>query len=226
MTMLVLVHGGCHAGWCFDLLRPELDARGLASVAVDLPYDDPDASLLENRDVLSTAVDDADDEVVLVAHSMGGHVAPLLGDHPSVQHLVLLCASMHPGLVGLDFVASTVPMDALERDELGRSRFRSRDALREHLYQDCSDDVVDWAWARLTPMAMRIAMDPYPITEWPDVATTSIVCRADGAVSGEFSHAAAKNIGAPVVELEGSHSPFAAKPAALADVLVGVVDGA
>ena len=46
MTTFVLVHGGYHGGWCWELLIAELEARGHATIAPDLPCDDPDAGNL------------------------------------------------------------------------------------------------------------------------------------------------------------------------------------
>jgi pimeloyl-ACP methyl ester carboxylesterase len=41
MTTMALVHGAFHGAWCWDHLRPELEARGFAVVVPDLPCDDP-----------------------------------------------------------------------------------------------------------------------------------------------------------------------------------------
>ena len=40
---VVLVPGGMHGSWCFDLLIPELEAVGIDATAVDLPIEDPHA---------------------------------------------------------------------------------------------------------------------------------------------------------------------------------------
>ena len=39
MADFVLVHGGLHGASCWDLLRPELEARGHRTFAMDLPID-------------------------------------------------------------------------------------------------------------------------------------------------------------------------------------------
>ncbi|MGA0194495.1 MAG: alpha/beta fold hydrolase, partial [Ilumatobacteraceae bacterium] len=35
--LVVLVHGAWHGAWCWAPLQTELDRRGIASLAVDLP---------------------------------------------------------------------------------------------------------------------------------------------------------------------------------------------
>ena len=35
--MVVLVHGAWHGAWCWAALQSELDSRGIASLAIDLP---------------------------------------------------------------------------------------------------------------------------------------------------------------------------------------------
>src|SRR5262249_13381857 len=155
--------------------------------------------------LLRSSIEAIGEPVVVTAHSMGGFVAPLVADHPSVKGVVLLCATMPAALSGYEGGYSNVPVEALEQDERGRSCFRSAEALREYLYQDCTDDVVAWAWERLTCMAYRIVMDPYPLNAWPSVPTVSVIARDDRAVSGEFSRASARHIGARTIEVEGGH---------------------
>jgi len=102
---VVLVHGAWHGSWCWSLVVEELATRGIASVAVDLDghglksrspvsrWRRPflaDAYASEPSPVGSvTATDSAatlvrqlerighGEPCVLVAHSMGGVVAPL-----------------------------------------------------------------------------------------------------------------------------------------------------
>jgi len=230
VTTFLLLHGGGHGGWCFARLEPLLRARGHGTVAVDLPYDDAAVSLAELGARLRAAAAGIDDHVVAVGHSMGGLLLPMAADAANVRALVLLCAVVpEPGrsfaeqnLEPLVAAPSTVPPDALVADAQGLRRFRSREALRTHLYQDCDAATVDWAWERCGAIAAPLGRDPSPVEAWPDRPTTSIVCAEDRAVAPAFSHAAAARIGATVVELPGSHSPFASRPEALAAVLAAV----
>src|SRR5258708_7764679 len=94
MTTFALAHGGWHGGWCWDAVVAELTARGHPSVAPDLPATDPTAGAAAYAAVLTRALGGATD-VALVAHSLAGLCAPLVG---GVRHVVYLAAMLpEPG---------------------------------------------------------------------------------------------------------------------------------
>lgn len=102
---LCFVHGVCHGAWCWYKIIPHLEAAGHSVVAVDLAasgistvkveeiqsLEDYSKPLLE---VLSS-IDD-DEQVIIVAHSMGGIPAALAADiSPSkIACIVFMTATM------------------------------------------------------------------------------------------------------------------------------------
>jgi pimeloyl-ACP methyl ester carboxylesterase len=104
VTTFGLVHGAWHGAWCWDLLVPELERRGHAAVAPDLPIDDALAGHAEYARAVVDALAGRDD-VVLVGHSMGTLVIPLVAAARPVRGMVFLCGvPLVPGVtVGLDF---------------------------------------------------------------------------------------------------------------------------
>jgi hypothetical protein len=62
------------------------------------------------------------------------------------------------------------------------------------------------------------------LTEHPAVRCTSVVCSEDRVVNSDWSKRTARDIGADIVELPGSHSPFLSRPASVADVLLRIAD--
>ena len=87
MATFALVHGAWHGGWAWDVLRPELEARGHRVVAPDLPCEDVDAGVME----YTAAVRDAlggDEDAIVVGHSLGGLTIPLV----PARLRVFLCA--------------------------------------------------------------------------------------------------------------------------------------
>ena len=66
MTTAVLVHGGWHSASCWDLVRAELDADGIRSVAPQLPMT---STLDVDAAVVRETLDSLDDDAVVVAHS-------------------------------------------------------------------------------------------------------------------------------------------------------------
>jgi pimeloyl-ACP methyl ester carboxylesterase len=87
MTTAVFVHGGWHDGWSWHLVRELLDARGIPSVALDLPM----TTLDRDAAALAAIAGDA----IVVAHSWGGSVATLgAAGAPNVRHLIYIAATM------------------------------------------------------------------------------------------------------------------------------------
>ena len=85
----VFVHGGWHDGWSWHLVRELLDARGVPSVALDLPM----TTLDRDAAVLSAALAAVAGDAIVVAHSWGGSVATLgASGAPNVRHLIYIAA--------------------------------------------------------------------------------------------------------------------------------------
>ena len=89
MRTFVLIHGAGDVGWYWHLVEAELRARGHDVVAPDLPCDDDSAGLTEYADTVVEAVGDRSD-LVVVAQSFGGFIAPLVADRLPTEALVLV----------------------------------------------------------------------------------------------------------------------------------------
>ena len=74
----MLVHGAWHGGWCWERLIPELAARGHDAIAMDLPVEDGSATFEDYASVVIEVAASATDDVVLVGHSLGSMVIPLV----------------------------------------------------------------------------------------------------------------------------------------------------
>jgi len=229
-TVFGLLHGGMHGSWCFERLRRALHSRGHETIAVDMAFDDPAVSITEHAEHVATELASHTD-VVLVAHSLGGLIAPVVARLRPLRHLILLNAvvpepgsssteqNLDPQVAG----PSTLVRDALIQCGNASLRFASADALGQYLYQDCGAAVVRWAWERVVPLAATVGNEVTPLNSWPAVPTTSILGTADLAISPEWGRVAAERIGAPYIELSGaSHSPFASRPAELASLLSAI----
>ena len=95
----VFVHGGWHDGWSWHLVRELLDARGVPSVALDLPM----TTLDRDAAVLGTALAGIEGDAIVISHSWGGSVATLgASGAPGVRHLIYIAAVVaeagHPTL--------------------------------------------------------------------------------------------------------------------------------
>src|SRR3712207_8448639 len=94
MATFVLLHGAGSDAWYWHLVAPRLEALGHEVVPVDLPCDDDSAGLDEYAQTVIDAVGDRRD-LVVVAQSLAGFVAPLLCDRLPVS-LIVLVAAMTP----------------------------------------------------------------------------------------------------------------------------------
>jgi pimeloyl-ACP methyl ester carboxylesterase len=144
----VLVHGLWHGAWCWDAVRAELAARGVDSVAVDLPLTDLAA---DTRATLA-ALDRFGRPAVLVGHSYGGAVVTGAGAHPLVRELVYLAAFQ---LEDGESVSRTLPQEHHPETRLGDAMRVSGDEVGldpdlglRLLYDDAPADVAAAAAAR------------------------------------------------------------------------------
>ena len=200
MATYCLVHGAWHGGWAWDLLRPELEARGHAVVAPDLPCEDTAAGVVEYA-----AVVDGTDDAIVVGHSLGGLTIPLV----PARLRVFLCALVP----GADTTDAFVPGfgDARTRDALGRSYYPDpADAAKELQYPAAATTLA----TRLRPQA------PVDSTAAVTGPVAYIVCARDAAIRPEWQRRVARDVlGVEPVELDAGHSPMLSHPGELADVL-------
>jgi pimeloyl-ACP methyl ester carboxylesterase len=221
-----LVHGGYHGAWCWDFLRPELERLGHGVVAVDLPISTPGLGASDYASAVEAALDPAG-QPVLVGHSMGGLVIPLVASHRPVARLIFLAAMLpSPGRSaneqrGSEPIDGRIPPATAEWTDLGDDVWTvgARTAT-ELFYHDAQPAVARWATARLRPQCYRIMNEVTPLAEWPDVACRSIVCRDDRAVNPAWGRTSARErLGIDAVQIDGGHSPFLTRPAELARLI-------
>jgi hypothetical protein len=164
-------------------------------------------------------------DVVLVAHSLAGLVAPLVAAARPVRRVVYVAAMLpEPGRSVDDRARAGQRMT---RRGIGRGQTVNEDgstewlptAAVETLYPDCPPERAAWAVGRLRPQHWRITAEPSPPVEWPRVPATYVLCRDDRIIDVDWARAEAPHR-AEVVEFPGDHSPFLARPGELADLLV------
>jgi pimeloyl-ACP methyl ester carboxylesterase len=152
VSTFALVHGAWHGGLCWDLLRDELGKRGHRSIAPDVPYEDPIATWDTYTEVITEALSGMDDPVV-VGHSGGALMIPLVALRRPVKLLVYLCPSTPVAKPHPDSPPSLQEgaWDALKTDELGRSWWQPDDAV-QGMYRRLDPAWAKRAAARLRPM--------------------------------------------------------------------------
>ena len=202
MASFALVHGSGHGGWCWSLLREELEARGHVVHAPDLPCENVAAGVDEYVAVVPAAD-------VVVGHSLGGFTIPFVEARTHVFVTALLAGTGWEGVFVPGFG------DARVRDELGRSYYPDpADAAREFQYPD---ELADLA-SRLRRQA-RYDASPRAV-ERP----VYVVCARDAAIRPDWQRRLARDVlGVEPLELDCGHSPMLECPRDLATLLEAVV---
>jgi pimeloyl-ACP methyl ester carboxylesterase len=229
---IALVHGAYHGAWCWEFLRPELERRGHRVITMDLPISDPTCGGAEYANAVEEALGPVR-EPVLVGHSMGGLVVPLVAAHRPVRSLVFLAAFLPLPGTSINDQRAEEPVDGRvapatsEWTALGEDVWMvGPNTATELFYHDAPPDLAAWATARLRPQSYRAMDEVTPMAEWPDVERHSIVCRDDRAINPDWVRAAARErLGVEAVEIDGGHSPFMTRPDELAEIVDGLIRG-
>ena len=226
MAVFLLLHGACHGGWCWDAVADRLRGRGHAAVAPDLPCEDLTAGPSQYADTAAAALDGTrPDDVVLVAHSLGGLSAPVLARMLPVRRLVFVAGIVGAPRRSLEQLADVdedrdgpLDSDDIETDAEHRFRF-SAGGARRLLFHDCAPDAAAAAASRLRfQRSLWTAVADFDA--WPDVETVSVVCTQDRVVNPAWSERVARErLGVEPVRLDSGHSPWLSRPDELTDIL-------
>ena len=187
-----------------------------------MPFDDPTATWDSYAEVITGAIA-AGDDPVLVGHSGGALLLPLVATHRPVKLLVYLCPSTPIASPRPDSPASLRDgaWDALRTDELGRSWWRPEDALKG-MYRRLDPALAAWAAQRLRPDADP---GPYPLQAPPSLPSRYIYATEDEFFTPESRRWAARNVfGIEPIKIEAGHFPMLEKPSELADILVASLE--
>jgi pimeloyl-ACP methyl ester carboxylesterase len=217
MTTFALIHGAGGSAFDWHLLEAELRGRGHGTIAVDLPMSDPRAGLWDYADAVVRAAGEHR-PLVVVAHSWGGFVGPLVCARTGAAALVLVTA-MIPS-------PDETPADWWERSGRPPSGIEDEHELYLH---DVPRDLADRVLAHDGALAEKSSMDvadrePWPLAAWPEVPTSYLLCRDDRLFTPEFVRRHVKErLGITPDEMPGSHMVMLSRPGELADHLVRVL---
>lgn len=232
---IVLIHGAWHGAWCFAALQAELDQRGLASYAIDLPGHG--ASTLPLGDLHGDAAHVVDvlrrigRPAVLVGHSYGGavisEVAARLGD---ITHLVYVAAfALEPGesVMGLLRSLPAAPVllsQAMQVHDNGTTTLHDDAVIRRALYGSITEAEAAAAIGRLDAQPLATMTQPISAARPTTLPTTYICCTGDNAVDISHQRAMATRC-STMISLDCDHSPFLSMPSTIADILTQVAHG-
>ena len=211
MGTFVLIHGAGDVGWYWHLVEAQLRARGHDTVAPDLPCDDDSAGLTAYADTVVRAIGDRTD-LIVVAQSAGGFVAPLVCDRVAVDLLVLVAPMIPaPGEAPGDYWRNTRYADE------ERERYDDPIAL---FYHDVPADLAAEALRRERAQSDARMDEPSPLRAWPEVPTRVLIGRDDRLFPAAYLRRVARErLGVTPDEIDTGHTPALSRPRDLADRL-------
>ena len=208
----VLIHGAGDVGWYWHLVKAELQGLGHDVVAMDLPVDDDSAGLSAYADVVVDAIGDRAN-LVVVAQSFGGYIAPIVCDRTSARLLVLVAAMIPaPGESAEEMFANTDYPAVKQSDSSDRAIF----------YHDVEPGLAAEALARGRRQSETPGKEPWPLAAWPDVPTRFLLCRHDRFFPPAWLRRVVRDrLGIIPDEIDSGHTPALSHPSELVRRLEG-----
>jgi pimeloyl-ACP methyl ester carboxylesterase len=223
----LLVPGAGGDSWYWHRAAAELRKRGHRVIAVELPAGDDTAGFAEYADaVLASATAGVDEgwrgELVLVAQSMAGFLAPVLCERLPVTQLVLMNAMIPaPGETFGEWWRNTGANEA--RRELDRREGRPADAEFDpvvYFLHDLPPELVQHARREEPRQSDTVFDQSAPSTSWPAVPIRVLVGRDDRLFPAEFQRSVAQErLGLAATEIPGGHLAALSHPVEFADRL-------
>jgi pimeloyl-ACP methyl ester carboxylesterase len=236
LPALVLIHGGAHAGDCWDLTVAELARQEpqLRFLAVDLPGRRSKPANLADvtiADFVDSVVADVEDaglgDLVVVGHSLGGLTVPgvvaKLGTR-RVREMVMLSAFVPPQgrSVAQALRGPLVPL-ARSAGLIGRSFPMPVAAARFAFCNGMTREQRRFALSRLYPESVKVIVEPVDRGEMPhDVPRTWVMTLRDRALSARQQHNCITVLGGvdTIVAIDTCHDAMISEPRRLAEILI------
>lgn len=204
----VLIHGGSSTSWDWHLVTPVLRELGHEVIAVDLPFEDPANGVSEYADAVVEACEGRPN-LVVVAHSWSGLVAPIVCSRIATELLVLVTAMVPvPGEPPNDWWSATGFSD-LEFPE-----------PKDTFYNGVPAELAEECTRRGREHTLDRDDEPSPLKAWPEVPTRFLMCLDDLFFPPAFMRGMVRDrLGITPDEIDGGHMIALARPRELAERL-------
>ena len=232
MSSFVVVPGAWDTPATMEPLIDPLESAGHASIVVDLPCEDADATLERYADAVRTVLPDDLADVVLVGYSFGGFTASRIAvEHPDVPVVYVAAWIPRDGASVLDLFVGGDPFEAGEEagiaafDGLILSAGPGLCALNIDRYVAAADPSEQDAIRSYLERTQRPQGIAALREKWRGELPTSrrrtyVLTTADTLVPPEAQRVMAASVGAEVVEIDTDHGPFREQPERLVELLV------
>lgn len=205
MTTFAIVHGAGDVGWSWHLVANALEAKGHTVIAPDLPTEDEQKDLTDWASTVTDALPSTSD-VVVVGHSFGGFIAPLVAAEINAKALIFVTAMLpKPGEAPGDWWTNTGYTDS---------------GLEDQFWHDVPPHLAEESQKRERGMSEAAMAKPWPLDAMPDVPTHFILCTEDRFFTPDFiRRVVAERLGVTPLELAAGHCAQLSNPTELANLL-------
>jgi pimeloyl-ACP methyl ester carboxylesterase len=183
---------------------------------VDVPNEDDTATFTDYADAAIEQIGPDVEDLVVVAHSLGGFTGPIVASRLPTRLLVLVAAMIpERGESAGDWWTNT------GHSELGVAV----DDPETTFLHDVPPALGAEAGIHMRVQSGKVFEDPWPLEAWPDVPTRVLLCTGDRFFPADFQRQVTQDrLGTTPDELDCGHLPMLAKPHELVDRLVGYLD--
>ncbi len=231
----LLVHGSCHAAWCWQDLLPLLDQAGTGARAIDLPahgLDRTDPSQVSLASYATAILDRIEHPTILVGHSAGGYpiTAAAEAARGKVAGLIYLCAYIPragQSVADLRRAGPSQPLRGKLLREPGAPTYRFDPAkIAPLLFHDCPPGTAERVLPLLDPEPVAPQETALGLTDASrSLPRHAIITTADHVIPPDWQRAMADAAGVATSSLASGHSPYFAAPEALAARLSNIAAG-
>jgi pimeloyl-ACP methyl ester carboxylesterase len=221
----ILIPGAGGTAWYWHRVVPLLEQAGHRALAVDLPGDDEQAGLDAYVELTLRAIGDQQN-VIVVAQSLGGFTAPRVCERTRVRGLVLVNAMIPlPGETAGAWWSNTQSEQAREQAAMHHGYSPTFDVATYFLH-DVPEDVAKAGEDKQRPEAQVVFGEPCNFRSWPNVPIQLVIGADDRFFPSEFQQRVSRErLDKPRQEIAGGHLVALANPRALSDSLLAYERG-
>jgi pimeloyl-ACP methyl ester carboxylesterase len=217
----VLIPGAGGSAFYWHRVTPLLQSAVAQAMAVELPANQPGATLADCTEAIRAAIGSRSG-VVLVASSMGAFTAPDVALVARVSLIVLVNPmTPRPGETPGEWWEATGQPAAFRADSIAHGRPPEFDPMTTFLH-DVEPAVIAAGAGREQEPVDSMFSAPPALTRWPDVRTEQITGRDDRFFPVDFQlRLARERLGIEPDVIPGGHLLALSRPEALARKLLG-----